>query len=29
LKVLAWYFLSPDIFRSEVTDTRMGAGSAS
>src|ERR1700730_3334699 len=23
LKVLAWYFLSPDTFRSEVTDTRM------
>jgi hypothetical protein len=29
LKVLAWYFLSPDIFRSEATDTRMGSGSAS
>src|ERR1700730_2651329 len=29
LKVLAWYFLSPDTFRSEVTDTRMGSGSAS
>ncbi len=28
LKVLAWYFLSPDMFRSEATDTRMGSGSA-
>jgi hypothetical protein len=26
LKVLAWYILSPDMFRSEVTDTRMGSG---
>jgi hypothetical protein len=24
LKVLAWYFLSPDMVRSEATDTRMG-----
>jgi hypothetical protein len=23
LKVVAWYFLSPDLFRSEATDTRM------
>ena len=29
LKVLAWYFLSPDMFRSEATDTRTGSGSAS
>ena len=29
LKVLAWYFLSPDIVRSEATDTRTGSGSAS
>src|SRR4029077_13877999 len=29
LKVLAWYFLSPDMFRSEATDTLMGSGSAS
>ncbi|MFZ2077518.1 MAG: hypothetical protein WAV38_12885, partial [Xanthobacteraceae bacterium] len=28
LKALAWYFLSPDMFRSEATDTRMGSGSA-
>jgi hypothetical protein len=24
LKELAWYLLSPDMFRSDVTDTRMG-----
>jgi len=24
LKVLAWYVLSPDMFRSEATDTRLG-----
>jgi hypothetical protein len=29
LKILAWYFLSPDMFRSETTDTRMGSSSAS
>jgi hypothetical protein len=29
LKVLAWYFLSPDMFRSEAPDTLMGSGSAS
>jgi hypothetical protein len=29
LKVIAWYFLSLDMFRSEATDTRMGSGSAS
>jgi hypothetical protein len=28
LKVIACYFLSPDMFRSETTDTRIGAGSA-
>jgi hypothetical protein len=28
LKVLAWYFLSPDMFRSETTDTRTGSGLA-
>src|SRR5438445_10789128 len=26
LKALAWYFLSPDMFRSEATDTLMGSG---
>jgi len=26
LKVLAWYFLSPDMFRSEATETRLGPG---
>jgi hypothetical protein len=26
LKVLAWYFLSPDIFRSDATETRRGSG---
>src|SRR5437763_15253535 len=25
LKVLAWYFLSPDMFQSETTDTRTGS----
>jgi len=25
LKVFAWYFLSPDMFRSEATDTQMGS----
>jgi hypothetical protein len=29
LKVIAWYFLSPDMLRSEATDTRTGSGSAS
>jgi hypothetical protein len=29
LKVIARRFLSPDMFRSEATDTRMGSGSAS
>jgi hypothetical protein len=29
LKVIACYFLSPDMFRSEATDTLMGSGSAS
>ena len=24
-KVIAWYFLSLDMFRSEATDTRMGS----
>jgi hypothetical protein len=28
LQVLAWYFLLPDMFRSEHTDTRIGSGSA-
>jgi hypothetical protein len=28
LQVLAWHFLSPDMLRSEDTDTRMGSGSA-
>jgi hypothetical protein len=28
LKVIACYFLSPDMFRSETTDTRTGSGSA-
>jgi hypothetical protein len=28
LKVFAWYLLSPDMFRSEATDTWMGSGSA-
>jgi hypothetical protein len=28
LKVFAWYILSPDMFRSEATDTRMVPGSA-
>jgi hypothetical protein len=26
LKVLARYFLSPDIFRSDATETRRGSG---
>src|ERR1700716_3998087 len=26
LKVIAWYFLSPDMLRSEGTDTRTGPG---
>jgi hypothetical protein len=26
LKVLAWYILSPDMFRGEVTDTRWVPG---
>jgi hypothetical protein len=25
LKVLAWYFLSPELFRSEAADTRRGS----
>jgi hypothetical protein len=29
LKVIAWYFLSLDMFRSEATDTRTGSRSAS
>jgi hypothetical protein len=29
LKVVAWYFPSPDMFRSESTDTLTGSGSAS
>jgi hypothetical protein len=29
LKVVAWWFLSPDMFRSRVPDTRMGSASAS
>jgi hypothetical protein len=29
LKVIARYFLSPDMFRSEATDTRIGSDSAS
>jgi hypothetical protein len=29
LMVIAWYFLSLAMFRSEATDTRMGSGSAS
>jgi hypothetical protein len=29
LKVLAWYFLSPDMLASEDTDTLTGSGSKS